>query len=30
MAAEKIRIAPDAKKAAFFLLVLLLRRFDRL
>jgi hypothetical protein len=29
MAAEKIRIAPDAKKAAFFLLWLLMRLFDR-
>jgi hypothetical protein len=29
MAAEKIRIVPDAKKAAFFLLLLLLRHFDR-
>jgi hypothetical protein len=29
MAAEKIRIAPDAKKAAFFLLWLFMRRFDR-
>jgi hypothetical protein len=29
MAAGKIRIAPDAKKAAFFLLWLFMRRFDR-
>jgi hypothetical protein len=29
MAAEKIRIAPVAKKAAFFLLWLFMRRFDR-
>jgi hypothetical protein len=29
MAAGKIRITPDAKKAAFFLPWLFMRRFDR-